>query len=167
MQISYTAGDNSNPSFLFARYGFLDESSPATFCKIMIDPITKELVDMGYENERMLFYTETGEISEEVWDVMLYQILGSTSKEHQQALYQAHMNSDYDTKQALHEQYYPQTLAALKNHVDTFLNELQDLSQRTVGRDLSVHPRLPLILKHNEFVRETFLKVRENLYNMG
>ena len=161
--MSYTAGDNSNPSFLFARYGFLDESSPATFCKIMIDPITQELKDMGYVNERMLFYKETGEVSEEVWDVLLYQILGMTNKEHQQALYQAHMTNDYQTKQALHEQYYQQTLSALQNHVETFLQQLDELSNRTIGRDLNVHPRLPLILKHNDFVKQTFLKVRENL----
>lgn len=33
LRISY--GDPTNPSFLLARYGFLDESSPATFCKIV------------------------------------------------------------------------------------------------------------------------------------
>ena len=118
---------------------------------------------MGYENERMLFYKDTGESSQEVWDVLLYQILGNTNSELQQTLYEAHMNGDYATKQALHEQFHTETLAVLKNHVETFLKELDDLSNRTVGRDQNVHPRLPLILRHNEFVKETFLKVRENL----
>lgn len=36
LTISY--GCPTNPSFLFARYGFLDESSPATFCKMMDIP---------------------------------------------------------------------------------------------------------------------------------
>ncbi len=161
--MTYTAGDSSNPSFLFARYGFLDESSPATFCKILIEPVTQELVDMGYSNERMLFYKESGDASEEVWDVLLYQILGEINPEHQQTFYTAHMNGDYDTKQTLHSQYYSVTLSALKSHVDGFLSELEDLSNRTVGRDLSVHPRLPVILRHNEFVKQVFLKVQENL----
>jgi len=163
LRMTYTAGDSSNPSFLFARYGFLDESSPATFCKILIEPVTQELVDTGYSHERMLFYRGSGEASEEVWDVLLYKILGENNPEHQQILYVAHMNGDYDTKQALHNQYYSETLSALKSHVDGFLAELEDLSNRTVGRDRNVHPRLPIILQHNEFVKQVFLAVRENL----
>jgi hypothetical protein len=161
--MSYTAGDNSNPSFLFARYGFLDESSPATFCKIMISNPSEELVNMGYDHSKMLFYKDTGDVSPEVWDVLLYQILERFNPEHQQALYQAHVTGDQETKQALHEQYYGETSAALMNHVESFLTLLDELSSRTIGRDLNVHPRLPLILQHNEFVKESFLMVRANL----
>eukprot|EP00980_Cylindrotheca_fusiformis_P005420 scaffold1157_cov122-Cylindrotheca_fusiformis.AAC.12 len=163
LRMSYTAGDSSNPSFLFARYGFVDESSPATFCKIMVPNPSKEILDMGYDHSRMLFYRDTGEISQEVWDVLLYQILENLNPEHQQALYEAHMSGDDETKQALHGEYYSETLSVLKNHVETFLNELDELSSRTIGKDLNEHPRIPIILKHNEFVKDTFLKVRENL----
>jgi hypothetical protein len=144
------------------RYGFLDYSSPATFCKIMIPNPTQELVNMGYDHSKMLFYKDTGEVSPEVWDVLLYQILERDPGQ-RQTFYDAHMDGDYQTKQAYHDQYYVETSAALINHVDTFLNQLDDLAQQTIGRDLSVHPRLPLIQQHNDFVRETFLKVRANV----
>jgi hypothetical protein len=161
LRISY--GDPTNPSYLFARYGFLDEDSPATFCKIMISNPSRELLDMGYDPSRMLFFKDTGDVSQEVWDVLLYQILGDLDPSQQQALYQAHMSGDYDTKQAIHNQYYPQTSTALLNHIDGFVNQLDALSQKTVGRDPAVHPRLPLIRMHNDFVRQSFLTVRSRL----
>uniref|UniRef100_A0A7S2MJ56 SET domain-containing protein n=1 Tax=Helicotheca tamesis TaxID=374047 RepID=A0A7S2MJ56_9STRA len=161
LRMSY--GDPTNPSQIFARYGFLDESSPATFCKIMINRPSKELVDMGYDHSKMLFYKDTGDVSPEVYDVLLYQILAS-DPQRQQAFYNAHMNGDYDTKQQFHEHFYPETSAALRNHVDTFLNDLEVLSNKGVGVDVSTHPRLPLIMQHNEFVKKTFLTVRSQLY---
>jgi len=161
LRISY--GDPTNPSYLFARYGFLDESSPATFCKIMIDNPSQELQNLGYDHSRMLFYKDTGDVSEEVWDVLLYQILQEVDPNTQQAFYSAHMTGDVDTKQAIHQQFYPQTRAALNYHVDSFLQQLDVLSSRAHGRDLKVHPRLPIILQHNEFVKETFQRVKTNL----
>ncbi|CAJ1964975.1 unnamed protein product [Cylindrotheca closterium] len=164
LRMSYTAGDNSNPSFLFARYGFLDHSSPATFCKILVPNPSPQLIEMGYNPSRMLFYKETGDVSQEVWDVLLYQILEASNNVQQlQALYQAHVSGDEQTKQAIHDEHYGETLTALRNHVDGFLMQLDELSAKAQGRDLNVHPRLPLILQHNQFVRETFLRVQANL----
>ena len=160
LRISY--GDPTNPSYLFARYGFLDQTSPSTFCKIMITRPSKQLIDMGYDHSRMLFYKDGG-VSEEVWDVLLYQVLES-NPEVQQTLYQAHMSGDYNTKQSIHEAYYPQTAAALQNHVETFLRDLETLSNKGIGKDVSQHPRLPLIMEHNDFVKQTFLAVRSQLY---
>lgn len=160
LRISY--GDPTNPSQLFARYGFLDKSSPATFCKIMISPITPGLVDMGYDYSRMLFYTENGAVSEEVWDVLLYRNL-EDRREEQRIFYEAHVNGDYETKQAMHDQYWQETLASLQNHVNSFLVQLDELSGKAAGMDMNQHPRLPLILEHNEFVKDTFLKVQATL----
>ncbi len=48
-------------------------------------------------------------------------------------------------------------------HIDDILGELDGLSQKSAyggavaGDD---HPRLPLILRHNDFVRATFMAVR-------
>jgi len=54
LRISYTNGDNTNPSFLFARYGFIDQETPATFCKIMIDKPSQEIFAMGYHPSNAL-----------------------------------------------------------------------------------------------------------------
>lgn len=76
----------------------------------------------------------------------------------------AHLEEDYATKHELHQQYYPMTSAMLLNHIDTFIEQLDKLSQSAEGKDWSEHPRLPLILKHNQFVRNTFMRVRERFF---
>lgn len=161
LRISY--GCPTNPSKFFATYGFLDESSPATFCKMMNIQSTPELVNLGYDFSKMLFYKDTGDISEEVWDVVLYDKILKQDVGVQQQFYEAHMNGDYETKSAIHQQYMLQTASEIKNHVDTFLEQLDILSAKADGKDLNEHPRLPLILRHNEFVKQTFLKVKANI----
>eukprot|EP00568_Trieres_chinensis_P002291 CAMPEP_0183294232 /NCGR_PEP_ID=MMETSP0160_2-20130417/2649_1 /TAXON_ID=2839 ORGANISM="Odontella Sinensis, Strain Grunow 1884" /NCGR_SAMPLE_ID=MMETSP0160_2 /ASSEMBLY_ACC=CAM_ASM_000250 /LENGTH=210 /DNA_ID=CAMNT_0025455513 /DNA_START=146 /DNA_END=778 /DNA_ORIENTATION=- len=163
LQICY--GDPTNPSNLLARYGFLDESSPATFCKIVINNSSPELVNMGYDPSRMLFYKDGG-ISQEVWDVLLFQELGK-SPEEQNYFYQAHMMGDEALKQQYHEQYFTQTLSALQKHVDYLVIELDELSENTWRKDNERYPRLPLIMRHNEYVRSIFELVQQNLDNMS
>lgn len=51
----------------------------------------------------------------------------------------------------------------MKTHVDTLLLELEELKKKTDGKDPNTHPRLPIIMKHNEFVKQTFLKVQARL----
>ena len=63
LRIQYA--DPTNPSFLFARYGFLEEDTPATFCKLIPAHINKDMESLGYAENRMLFY-KNGEVSEEV-----------------------------------------------------------------------------------------------------
>jgi hypothetical protein len=158
-------GCPTNPSELFAKYGFLDETSPATFCKIMTITPTQQLLDIGYGFDKMLFFKDSGEVSEEVWDVLLYQVL-ATQRDVQQAFYNAHMQGDAATKASVHDQYFLETATALQTHVNTFLLQLEELTKKSIGKDHNEHPRLPLILKHNEFVKETFLKVKANLDRM-
>mmetsp|Transcript_7159 Transcript_7159/g.21305 ORF Transcript_7159/g.21305 Transcript_7159/m.21305 type:complete len:457 (-) Transcript_7159:72-1442(-) len=158
--------DPTNQSHLLARYGFLDESCPATFCKIIVHNPSPELIDMGYDHSKMLFYKDTGEISQEVWDVLLYQELGSRNREHQQAFYDAHVAGDFATKQQYHQHYLPQTLKTLLKHVDYLLIELEELSQNSWRKDVERHPRLPLIMRHNDLVRNIFERVGETLDGM-
>ncbi len=167
LRVSY--GSPTNPSFLFARYGFMDDSCPATFCKIMDIPKTPDNVDVGLDPTKMLFYHDTGDISEEVLDVVLYAKVLSNVKYHPDAptfknqFYQAHMSGDVATKQAIHEQFRYETLGEVKKHVDSFLKNLDDLAVKSEGKSFDEHPRLPLILAHNEFVRQTFQNVKTNL----
>jgi len=163
-------GDPTNPSKLLARYGFLDESSSATFCKWMAEEPSSELYQLGYPNQ-MLFYND-GSISNEVWDCLLYEELGNQSPAEQQQFHQACMVGDEATKAGYHDQYFPQTLSALREHVAFILNELEELAtwqqsvqdkERHADLDATRHPRLPLIKRHNEFVKYSFQLVQQNL----
>ena len=51
------------------------------------------------------------------------------------------------------------------------INELDDLevglkTQMSMGQDAKRHPRLPLLMNHNEFVKHTFELVELNLNQM-
>ena len=163
LRLSY--GDPTNPSFLFARYGFLEEDTPATFCKLIPPHINKDMEQLGYAENKMLFY-KTGDVSEEVWDILLYQYLSSNNIRDRRALMEAHQSDDYETKQALHESYYPYTSQALLDHIEDFIGQLDKLSMKGDDRirNIDDHPRLPLILRHNQFVRETFMTVRNKYF---
>ena len=161
LRMSY--GCPTNPSYFFTKYGFLDQTSPATFCKIMNIQPTPELRDIGFDFSRMLFYKESGDISEEVWDVVLYAKVLNMKPDVKQHFYDASMRGDIDLKRAIHRDFMFETATELKNHVDTFLTSLDVLSAKGVGKDLNEHPRLPLIMAHNEFVKVTFQNVKARL----
>jgi len=163
LRVSY--GDPTDPTPLFARYGFIDESSPGVFCKLM--STTSEMEALGYTFANMLFYQENGGISPEVYDVVLYHLLldndGSAGADE---FYRAVMGGDEETKSRFHDQYWPYTKAELLKHVDTMLRDLDRWSAKANSYDLNTHPRVPLILQHNEFVKKTFLRVKANLEMM-
>jgi hypothetical protein len=73
------------------------------------------------------------------------------------------LTGDADTKAAYHAQYLGRTMGVLKDHVDKFLKELDELYDKASTKDLSKHPRLPLVLAHNDCVRQTFMRVKEKI----
>jgi hypothetical protein len=159
LRVSY--GDPTNPSPLFATYGFLDESSPATFCKVM--HMKDEMEELGYSFSDLLFYKDTGDMTPQVYDVALYYVLKKSDPSLANGFYQAMMSGDEATKSQYHEQYWQYTKEELQKHVDGTLMDLDKWSAKANGYDLNTHPRVPLILQHNEFVKETFLNVKNNL----
>mmetsp|Transcript_333 Transcript_333/g.724 ORF Transcript_333/g.724 Transcript_333/m.724 type:complete len:424 (-) Transcript_333:251-1522(-) len=159
LRISY--GDPTDPTPLFARYGFLDESSPGTFCKLM--HMKKEMEALGYTYSNLLFYRGDGGISPEVYDLVLYYCLLKNDEGLANIFYQAIMSGDEDTKGQYHAQYWQYTKEELQKHVDGTLRDLDKWSEKANSYDLNTHPRVPLILQHNAFVRQTFLNVKANL----
>lgn len=149
--------------------GFMDESSPAGFCKIMDIEKTEDNINMGMDPTKMLFYHETGDISQEVLDVVLYAKVLSDKKYTQDAgdikrqFYEAHMTGDEQTKAQIHDMYRYEVMNEILNHCDTFLESLERLEQKGYSKSFDEHPRLPVILQHNELVKQTFLKVKANL----
>lgn len=163
--ICMSYGDPWNPSFLLSRYGFLEESSPSTFCKLLPSHVSEEMKNLGYAHNKMLFYKDTGEVAEEVWDVLLYMLLGEADQTTQQQFYHAHMSGDYASKQSIHEKYYPMTSEKLKDHIDELVDEIDALARKVdYGSKVAAedHPRLPLIMRHNAFVKNAFLTVKTN-----
>eukprot|EP00581_Thalassiosira_minuscula_P015533 CAMPEP_0183728810 /NCGR_PEP_ID=MMETSP0737-20130205/28966_1 /TAXON_ID=385413 /ORGANISM="Thalassiosira miniscula, Strain CCMP1093" /LENGTH=382 /DNA_ID=CAMNT_0025960839 /DNA_START=127 /DNA_END=1275 /DNA_ORIENTATION=+ len=156
LRISY--GDPTDPTPLFAKYGFLDESSPGTFSKLM--HMRKEMEALGYTFSNLLFYRDTGDISPEVYDVVLYYCLLRNDEGLANGFYQAVMSGDEGTKGQYHEQYWAYTKEELQKHVDKMLTDLDRWSAKANSYDVNTHPRVPLILQHNAFVKETFMKVK-------
>lgn len=163
LNLSY--GTPTNPSRFLATFGFLDQSPPATFCKIMTARPSKELVNLGYDFSRMVFYVEDGAIAEEVWDVVLYSLLEDRLEERKK-FYHAHMTQDRQTKVMMQSQYLSETISALLLHVDKTLTELDELADKMQAEGPEGHTHLTMIWYHNEFVKETFGKVKTRLDRM-
>jgi hypothetical protein len=159
LRVSY--GDPTDPTPIFAKYGFLDESSPGTFCKLM--SMRSEMEALGYTFANLLFYRENGGISPEVYDVVLYHVLLESDGGAADGFYRAVVGGDENTKAQYHDQYWPYTKEELQKHVDGTLRDLDRWSTKANSYDLNTHPRVPLILQHNAFVKETFLRVKANL----
>jgi len=161
--LTISLGDGSNPSPLFATYGFLDESAPGTFCKLM--DLQEDMGDMKFGFKDLLFY-KNGEISPEVYDLVLYSILKTDPSFELAPFYDACKNGDEETKNAYHGQYFSYTLDYLKGHVDQTLMDIDRLSNLAASYDPNTHPRAPLILQHNQFVKQTFEAVKYSLDQM-
>jgi len=162
--LTISLGDASNPSSLFATYGFLDESAPGTFCKLM--DLQDDMKDMKFGFKDLLFY-KNGEVSPEVYDLVLYSILKNDPNFDVAPFYDACMSGDEATKQAYHGEYFSYTLNYVKGHVDSTLEDLDRLSAKAQTYDPATHPRVPIILQHNAFVKQTFEAVKWNLDQMG
>lgn len=164
--LNFSYGEPTNPSRFLATYGFLNEAS-CCFCKIYFRKPSEQLIKVGYDPENMLF-SVGGDISQGVWDVLLYSrlerkpALAATKI----AFYQAIMTGDYETKEAIHNQYRQETRKALLRHVDFILVEVNDLLIKMNAFDSSKHPRLPLLRMHHEMVTTTFGNVKQNLLQM-
>jgi hypothetical protein len=162
--LTITLGDPTNPTPLFATYGFLYNDCPTLFCKAM--HLKNEIDVLGYDFRDLLFYTETGEIAPKVWDIFLYKLLENDTT-NRDNFYVACKTNDEENKAAYHGQYFPYTLQALKEHVDTILRDVEQLSYKAQTYDLRTHPRVPVILAHNQLVSSTFSQVKAQLDMMG
>jgi hypothetical protein len=162
LRISY--GDPTDTTPLFANYGFLDDTAPGTFCKLM--HMLNEMEELGYGFSDLLFYKD-GNISPEVYDVVLYHVLKkSDDPDLVQGFYQATMSGDESTKAQYQEQYWPYTREELQNHVNGLIDDIDRWSRTARSYDVNTHPRAPLILQHNAFVRDTFVQVKSYLDSM-
>lgn len=152
--LTISLGDPTNPTPIFAQYGFLPQDCATIFCKAM--HLEKQINELGYEFSELLFQTETGEIAPKVWDVFLYDLLQKSDPNSAQQFGMACQNNDEETKQYYNDQYYAYTLEALKEHVYGILESAEKLTYKAQNYDLETHPRVPVIVAHNQLVIQTF-----------
>mmetsp|Transcript_51887 Transcript_51887/g.155716 ORF Transcript_51887/g.155716 Transcript_51887/m.155716 type:complete len:293 (-) Transcript_51887:54-932(-) len=164
--LTVSLGDPTNPSPLFATYGFLSYDASSMFCKAI--HLQDEMEELGYDFRDLLFSTETGEMTPKVWDLFLYNLLRvNNENDLAQKFLKACRSNDEETKESYHEQYFAYTLEALREHVNGILSEVDSLTIKANSYDLNTHPRVPFIVAHNNHVQSTFLKVKAQLDAFG
>jgi hypothetical protein len=75
--------------------------------------------------------------------------------------------NDEATKQQYHDNYRPYTLDSLKNHVYSIMQAVEELTAKAQSYDLATHPRVPVIVAHNQLVSQTFGMTANLLEQMG
>ena len=163
--LSISLGDPTNPTPIFAQYGFLPNDCATIFCKAV--HLNDQIEDLGYEYRDLLIQTQTGEIAPKVWDVFLYKILQDNDYNAAEAYKVACKTNDEATKQEYQGGYFEYTLQALKDHVYGIMNDVDQLTATAQTYDLNTHPRVPVIVAHNQLVSQTFHMTASLLEAMG
>mmetsp|Transcript_19286 Transcript_19286/g.31650 ORF Transcript_19286/g.31650 Transcript_19286/m.31650 type:complete len:459 (-) Transcript_19286:72-1448(-) len=165
MPLTISYGDPTNPTPIFAQFGFLPSDCTTLFCKAMhLEPYIKEL---GIDFKDLLIQVETGEIAPKVWDLFLYHILATNDPGAAEQYYVAMKSGDEATRQQYQDQYFQYTLDSMKQHVYSILEDVDTLTVRAQNFDLNTHPRVPVIVAHNNLVRDTFSMTAQLLEQMG
>ena len=163
--LTISLGSPTNPTPIFAKYGFLPNDCTTIFCKAMqLEPQIKAL---GYDFKDLLIETQTGDIAPKVWDIFLLKILQDNDGNAADNFYVACKTSDETTKSNFHQQYFQYTHQALKDHVDSILRDVDQLTAKAQSYDLRTHPRVPVIVAHNNLVKQTFYQTRALLETMA
>mmetsp|Transcript_21765 Transcript_21765/g.44750 ORF Transcript_21765/g.44750 Transcript_21765/m.44750 type:complete len:491 (-) Transcript_21765:285-1757(-) len=159
--LTVSLGDPTNPTPLFAQYGFLYDDCKTLFCQaIHLQP---QIDELGYEYKDLLIQTESGEIAYKVWDIFLYKLLLENDPDSASAFYTACTTNDEKTKEEYHEYYYQYTKDVMKSHVDSIIDEVNTLTAKAKSLPLSSYPRVPMIVAHNELMGQTFAMTKEIL----
>ena len=164
-QLTVSYGSPTNPTPIFAKYGFLPNDCQTIFCKALhLEPVIKAL---DYNFNDLLIQTATGQIAPKVFDIFLMKILQDNDQNAADQFYVACKTNDENTKQQFHQQYMQYTAQAMRDHVDTILRDVDQLTRKAQSYDLNTHPRVPVIVAHNNLVSETFYQSRVFLENLG
>jgi len=163
LTISYD--DPSNPTPIYAKYGFLPQDCSTIFCKSI--HLEQQIKDLGYDFKDLLFDVNTGDISSQVWDVFLYELLQNNDEGAANEFWIACKTNDEDVKQEYHTYYFEYTLYALKEHVNGVLGDVTYLTMNGQNYDVGLHRRIPNIIAHNNLVYDTFVMTSSMLEQMG
>lgn len=162
--LTTSLGDPTNPTPIFAKYGFLASDSSAVFCKAI--HLESQITELGYDYKDLVFYTEGG-VAPKVWDIFLYELLQNNDPGAANEFFIACKVNDENVKEQYHNYYFQYTLDALKQHVSGILGDVTSLTMKAQNYDLQTHPRVPVIVAHNNFVWDTFSMTASLLEQMG
>eukprot|EP00977_Amphora_coffeiformis_P012375 scaffold3058_cov177-Amphora_coffeaeformis.AAC.12 len=166
LHISY--GRPTNPYRFLTIFGFCDTGMPEIFSQITLKNPSKQHQAMGYDLDKMVFRTKDGDISQPVWDVLLFSIL-EQKPELQQRFYKSHVNGDEKSKDEIHKMFHLETCLTLKTHVDRTLAEMDEILTRMNSidnKEKELHPMYSLIYKNNQFVHNVFGMVQKKVDQM-
>jgi hypothetical protein len=163
--LTISLGDPTNPTPLFAQYGFLPNDCATIFCKAM--HLNDQIEELGYDFKDLLIQTQSGDIAPKVWDIFLLDILQKNDQGTADQFYAACKMNDEGTKKQFHDQYFGYTLQALKDHVYGILRDVEQLTAQAQSYDVRTHPRVPVIVAHNNLVQQTFSATAQALESMG
>lgn len=135
------------------------------FCKAI--HLQDEMQALGYGFADVLLDTTEGSLSPAVWDLFLYSLLlQSGEQELSDGFLAAVTSGDEETKWSYQEHYMTYTIESIQQFVDNLLKDVGELTNKARTYDQTKHPRVPIIMAHNNLVLSTFLKVKANLANM-
>eukprot|EP00571_Detonula_confervacea_P002717 CAMPEP_0172325930 /NCGR_PEP_ID=MMETSP1058-20130122/55079_1 /TAXON_ID=83371 /ORGANISM="Detonula confervacea, Strain CCMP 353" /LENGTH=390 /DNA_ID=CAMNT_0013042573 /DNA_START=191 /DNA_END=1363 /DNA_ORIENTATION=- len=162
--LTISNGSPTNPTPLFAQFGFLPNDCTTIFCKAV--HLEDQIKELGYSYNDLLFETESGVPSSKVWDIFLYELLQKNDQSVAEEFFVACKITD-GQKQQYHDHYFQYTLDAMKQHVYGILGDVDELTTKAQSYDLATHPRVPVIVAHNNLVRDTFTMTANLLESMG
>ena len=163
--LSVSLGDPTDPTPIFAKYGFLPTGCNTIFCKAI--HLETQINELGYEFNQLLFQSDTGEVYPAVWDIFLLKILQDYDADLASQFTMSCHNNDEATKETFHNNYFAYTLEALREHVYSILNDVDQMTMMAQSYDLETHPSVPVIVAHNDLVRSTFSMTASLLDSMG
>mmetsp|Transcript_20402 Transcript_20402/g.30608 ORF Transcript_20402/g.30608 Transcript_20402/m.30608 type:complete len:126 (-) Transcript_20402:1843-2220(-) len=99
----------------------------------------------------MVFDSRTGNVSQTVWDAILWEL----SKPPSQELYLSFRDKNLMSHKGLLEE-------VLLNHINQQLEELATCREKISMLDSGSAPNLDIIRQHNDFLTEVFTKVKNN-----
>lgn len=157
-------GPGHDPSRFLIIFGFFDDAVTEIFCGVAFSNPSPEMVDLGCADRAKMVYQKDGLIANAVWDSVLYATLAQKPAE-QKEFYDAHAKGDSASKLAMHEKYRLEVTAALRNHCDAVLSSEYRVpsDDEMTALDLSKHPRLSTIVRHNRAMRKFFESTKARL----
>ena len=160
-EIHLSYGPHSPANFL-AVFGFVDETMTTVPSHVDIpnSQSIPELVKLGATKRRKMVYGRDGQISDAVWDCVLYTTLNGRPDE-QAAFYLAAMEGNLAAKAQIHTKYALEIALSLCAHVENLLATYPDPGNPVCSE--IIHPRALLLMRYNEIMRDAYNNVKDRL----